>query len=109
MTPHRYLTSYDRGHLTASEVAERLINLVAEHPPADYGGDVPEPILDVIRRRTEVIPNPEEVIIFRFGPGYGKGTPEERAEQERYVAGLRTWKAYFESVERVIPPTGERS
>ena len=95
----RYVASYHRGVLTAVEVATRLVELATTFDLASVAAETPDAVLAEVRGRTTDIPNPEDVIVFRFGPGFGQGTEEERAEQERYVAGLRTWKAYFDATD----------
>ena len=110
MTPGKTIDSYKRGLITAVEAAGWLCELRGYSDAAEFAAEVPEPILAILQERTATIPKPEEVFPVGGlgGPGYVEGSPEKRAEQERYVAWLRTWKAYFESVERVIPPTGEQ-
>ncbi len=104
MTPQKLLAWYEKGTITDTEAVNRLINLALEQDPAAFATDVPAEWLAELREMSSRTPPPRT---FRLVSRAGPFNPEEwAAEQERYVAGLRTWKAYFESVERVIQPTG---
>lgn len=100
MTPEKILSAYERGILTSHEAIGKLCLLALEFDPATFATLLPTEWLNYLRERTVRIPEPEEVIFLRSWCG---GEPseqwlaEERAEKERYVAGLRTWKAYFDA------------
>ena len=114
MTPQKLLAYYERGMFVAGETVFRLCQLATEYHPATFAMEVPTEMLADIRQQSQDIPKPDEMLIAQSVCNEESWTPEkhaatQRAEKERYIAGLRTWKAYFESVERSIPPTGERS
>ena len=92
MEPRRWLGWYDRGMLTAAEVASRLCDSFwdREYDPAEFAAEVPVPILEIVRERVANIPRPEDVLIHGR---LGGGALDKRFEQTRYVAWLRKWKA----------------
>ena len=98
----RYIDYYHRGVLTASEVATKIVELATSFDLATVAAETPKEILAQVGRRAVDIPNPEDVTVFLIGPGFVKGSQQEREAQERIIAGLRAWKSYFESAgERV--------
>lgn len=113
MTPQKVLALYERGVFATGEMCSRLCSLAADHNPATFSDQVPPELLADIRERSALIPHPGELI--RMGSYCGVEPPDpveeaarEKAETERYIAGLRTWKAYFESVGQTISPIGEQ-
>ena len=92
---------YLRDVLTLAEVATMLLEMGATLDLAAVTAEMPEAMLAEVRRQAMDIPKPEDVNLFRFGPGYVRGSQEARKEQERILGGMRAWKAYFESVDRV--------
>jgi hypothetical protein len=107
VTPQKVLDWYEQGRMVAGEAVCRLCDLATRYEPATFAESVPTEWLADIRDRTTNIPTPEQVRIVFGGTCVGGAEAYkawEKAEKERYVAGLRTWKAYFESVERVIRP-----
>ena len=94
----KYIAYYHRGVLAVCEVATLLTHMGAILDLAAIAAETPLVILAEVRRRAMDIPNPEDVSVFRFGPGFVKGTQEERGEQERIVAGLQAWESYFEAI-----------
>jgi hypothetical protein len=93
----------------AGETVFRLCQLATEYHPVTFALEVPTEMLADIQEQSANIPNPDEILLVESVCNDESWTPErhaarQRAVKERYVAGLRTWKAYFESVERVIRP-----
>ena len=110
MTPQKVLAWYEEGRITATSAVIDLCQFAADRDPATLAELVPAEWLADIRERTVDIPTPDSVRIVFGGTWVGSAEAYatwERAEKERYVAGLRTWKAYFESVGQGYPPTGE--
>lgn len=113
VTPQKVLAGYESGRIVAGEAMFRLCHLAVEYDPATFADQMPAEWLADIRQRTADIPKPEEFRIFGSVCNAGPLDPaveaaKEIAAKERYVAGLRTWKAYFESVGRDSTPTGEQ-
>jgi hypothetical protein len=112
MTPQKVVAMYERGAITGHEAAMRLCDFAATLDPATFVQVVPEELLRDIRERTADIPHPDQARRFAMGSYVSTLDPEAEkarvlAESRQYVAGLRTWKAYFESIGRDHPPTGE--
>ncbi len=113
MTPQRLLAWYEAGQITANDAVGQLCRLAAETDPATFAELLPAEWVDEVRAKTVRIPRPEEFFILRSVCNAGPYDPaeevaRERVEKERYVTGLRTWKAYFESVRRIDSPTGDQ-
>lgn len=106
MTPRKLLALYERGVFSDQEAVNRFVELAMEQAPDTFAAfltNVPEEWLAELRERTAVIPRPEELISVRpycglEPPNFEAMRAEEQKGKERYIAGLRTWEAYFESV-----------
>lgn len=108
MTPQKLLAYYEKGYLTDQEVMNRFIELAMEQAPdtfAAFLADVPAEWLAELCERASVIPRPDELISIR--PYCGLEPPDfeairakEQEGKERYIAGLRAWKAYFDATDR---------
>ena len=104
MTPQKLLAYYERGMFTDHEVLNRFIDLAVDLNPATFAtfaADVPAEWMDELREMSSQSPPPRT---FRVG-SWCSAEPfdpeawaaQQKAERERYVAGLRTWKAYFDA------------
>jgi hypothetical protein len=111
VTPQKVLAWYEEGKITSCGAVLQFCGLAATLDPATFAEMVPAEWLADIRERTVNIATPDNVRIvwgITWVGSPGAYAAWEKAERERYVAGLRTWKAYFESVERTDSPTGEQ-
>lgn len=102
VTPQKLLALYERGMFSDHEAASRLCDLAAEFEPATFAELVDVGLLADIRERSAVIPHPGELIRVGSYCGVEPPDPVEEAarvqvERERYIAGLRAWKAYFDA------------
>jgi hypothetical protein len=105
MTPQKLLGFYERGVFATGEMVSRLCSLAADHDPASFVDQVPPELLADVREQSAIIPKPEEVLSVHGGTYMRDLTAEEQAakeereqqEKERFVAGLRAWKAYFDA------------
>lgn len=101
-TPHqealKLAAYYQRDVLTLSEVATILLEMGVTFDLAAVTAEMPEAILAEVRRRSMNIPKLEDVNIFRLGPGYVKGSQDERKEQGRILSGMQAWKAFFDLI-----------
>lgn len=101
VTPQKVLYRYEAGRITVGSAVIQVCQLASDQNPATFAESLPSEWLTELRERTANIPTPEEIRIV-WGVTW-VGTPEaysvwEKAEQERYVAGLRAWKAYFDAI-----------
>lgn len=103
MTPQKVLAWYEEGRITAGDAVLRLCDLAAILDPATFAELVPAEWLADIRERTVNIPTLDEVLIIWGATWVGPPVAYaawEREAKERYVAGLRAWKAYFDTTDR---------
>jgi hypothetical protein len=103
VTPQKLLAYYERGIFVGGETVYRLCQLAKEYQPATFAEQVPAEMMADIRERSGNIPKPEELLLVQSVCNDESWTLEkhearQRAEKERYVAGLRAWKAYFDSL-----------
>lgn len=113
MTPQKVLAWYEQGRITAVEAVNLFIDHALDQDPATFAVGVPSEWLAELRELSDQDPPPRT---FRLGSWCNAEPfdPEawaasERAARERYVAGLRTWKEDFESVERLGSSNGAES
>ena len=102
MTPQQLVAWYQKGVITGHEAVNRLVKLVIDQAPAGFAVELPAEWLADIREQSADIPNPDEMLLVESVCNDESWTPEkhaarQRAEKERYVAGLRVWKAYFDA------------
>lgn len=105
MTPQKLMAWYEKGYITGHEAVNRFIELAMEQVPDSFAAflaETPAEWLAELRERTVVVPRPEELISIR--PYCGTEPPDvdamrakEQEGKERYIAGLRVWKAYFDA------------
>jgi hypothetical protein len=91
MTPQGVLTDYHKGRTTETGAVIDLCLLATEHDPATFAQLMPTEWLADVREQAELLPQ----VRRWFRPGMSEA--EWSREQERYVAGLRAWKAYFDT------------
>ena len=102
MTPQKWLAWYDEGRITGHETVFRLVQAATDHDPTSFAELVPADTLTELRAKTVYIPTPDEFRIVRSVCRIGPFDAAEEAakkltEKERFVAGLRAWKAYFDA------------
>jgi hypothetical protein len=102
MTPQKIIPHYNLGLMPTGEATSKLVLAATEHDPASFAESMPEELLVALQEQSRQIPRPEEFFILRSVCENPPTDPEERAardkaEKERYVTGLRTWKAYFDA------------
>ncbi|MCU0702766.1 MAG: hypothetical protein MUF18_02115 [Fimbriiglobus sp.] len=90
MTPQRALAEYEHGRTTETEAVIDLCRLATEYAPATFAQLMPAEWLTDIRKQTELLPD----VRRWFRPGMTAA--EVSRGTERYIAGLRAWKAYFD-------------
>ena len=89
--------------ITKHEAVSRLSILAAEYEPSLFAEQLPVDLLAELREQALGLSTPGESIILRSvceaEPVEREVRMErERAESERYAAGLKVWKAYLDSV-----------
>jgi hypothetical protein len=101
MTPQKLLADYEKGRITTTGAVNSLIHLAIGHDPASFVTDVPEEWLAELREMSSRNPPPRTFTLASvcnaepFDPE--EEATREKAARERYVAGLKTWKAYFDA------------
>ena len=105
MTPQKLLALYEKGYFTDTEAVNLFIDMALDQDPAKFAVGVPAEWLAVLRELSSQTPPPRTI---RLG-SWCSAEPfdpvawaaQEKAGRERYVAGLRTWKAYFDAADRL--------
>jgi hypothetical protein len=103
MTPQKLLAWYEEGRITAMSAVIDLCELAADRDPATFAAEVPAEWLDQLHEMSSRTPPPRTarlVSVCRAGPfDPEEWEAQQKAERERFVAGLKAWKAYFDSAD----------
>jgi hypothetical protein len=96
--PKKLVADYNRGRITGHELAFRLIQAAAEHPPEEILSLVPEEMLAEVRERGLNPPaRPEDM---RFAHMFSNTGPYdlaawEREQQASYYDGAWRWHRFW--------------
>ncbi len=102
LSAQNIIDAYDRGIIAAGECVDELCRIAAVTDPRSIVDVVPAEFVGRLRERADNIPRAKDLISILGGTFSRDMDPEvwkreRESEKVRYVQGLRTWKAYFES------------